>query len=121
MNTFRIKKTSGTYSELLETYGLSNTLYRLFTALGEPDVDIIITDKNLFYEVSTSIEITDDMINSLSYFGLFKYIKNKIDSESTQITNNQYFDYPKNKEWKKERSDAIQKIGTDYKGKDKED
>jgi hypothetical protein len=121
MNTFRIKKTSGTYSELLETYGLSNTLYRLFTALGESDLDIIITDKDSFYEVSTSIEITDDMINSLNYFELFKYIKNKIDSDPTQITNNQYFDYPKNKEWKKERNDAIQKIRTEYKGKDKAD
>ena len=121
MNTFRIKKTSGTYSELLETYGLSNTLYRLFTALGEPDLDIIITDKDSFYEVSTSIEITDDMINSLNYFELFKYIKNKIDSDLTQITYNQYFDYPKNKEWKKERNDAIQKIRTEYKGKDKAD
>ncbi|WP_434501942.1 hypothetical protein [Prevotella sp.] len=121
MNTFRIKKTSGTYSELLETYGLSNTLYRLFTALGVSDLDIIITDKDSFYEVSTSIEITDDMINSLNYFELFKYIKNKIDSDLPQITNNQYFDYPKNKEWKKERNDAIQKIRTEYKGKDKAD
>ena len=119
MNTFKIKKKSGTYSELLETYGLSNMLNKIFIALDETDVDIIIKDKESYYEVSTSIDITDEMIKGLNYFGLFKYIKTKIDSNLSQITGNQYLDYPQNKEWKKERNDALQKVRTEFNGKDK--
>lgn len=63
MNVFRIKKKSGTYAELLETYGLANLLYNISTSLNE-DVDIVITDKDLYYEVSIDLDITNDILRN---------------------------------------------------------
>lgn len=120
MNTFIIKKKSGTYSELLETYGLSNTLYKIFTSLDfESDVDIDIIDKDLYYEITTSIDITEAMINKLNYFWLFKYIKLKKDSDISFIEDADSYEYAVQKEWRKERNEELQTIYKEYQGKDK--
>ncbi len=117
MNTFRIKKKSGTYSELLEAYGLANTIHKIFEAINESDVEIIISDKNLYYELTISMDISEEILNGLNYFWLFKYIKQKNDSDLTKIS--EYYDYPTQKVWRKERNDALQKIYKEYQGKDK--
>lgn len=119
MNIFRIKKKSGTYSELLETYGLANTLHKIFDSLGIFDVDILITDKNLYYEVTTSVDITEGMIKALSdkYFPLFKYMKYDEDSDVSNISD--FFDYPTQHQWNQERNEALQKIRKEYSGKEK--
>jgi hypothetical protein len=120
MNTFIIKKKSGTYSELLEAYGLSNTLHEILTSLDvESDVDIDIISKDLYYEITTSIDITEEMINKLNYFWLFKYIKLKKDSDVSFIEDVEYYDYAVQKEWRKERNEELQKIYKEYQGKDK--
>lgn len=119
MNTFKIKKISGTYSELLETYGLANTLYKIFEALNESDVVIVISDKELCYEVTTSIDITKDLIDNLNYFWLFKYIKQKTDSDMSGIS--EYYDYPTQRLWKKEKNEALQKVYKECQGKDKKE
>lgn len=118
MNIFRIKKKSGTYSELLETYGLANTLHKIFDSLGIFDVDILITDKSLYYEVTTSVDITGKMIESLIYFPLFKYIRQKENSDMSGITD--FYDYPTQRLWKKEKDEALQKIRKEYAGKSDE-
>ena len=91
MNIFRIKKKSGTYSELLETYGLANTLHKIFDALGIFDVDILITDKSLYYEVTTSVDITEDNIKKMPYFPIFKYIRKIEQQDVTGISD--YYDF----------------------------
>lgn len=115
MNIFRIKKKSGTYSELLETYGLANTLHKIFDSLDIFDVDIFITDKSLYYEVTTNVDIMENMIEGVNYFPLFKFIKQKEDSDVSNVSS--FYDYPTQRLWKKEKDEALQKIRKEYAGK----
>lgn len=105
MSRYIVHKKSGTYSELLETYGLANLLHKIFDAVNLPDTDVVITDKEYCFEVSTGIDITDDIISKLKYFPLFKYIKQKADSDVSIYPD--YYDYPKQNEWKKERQKGL--------------
>ena len=68
---------TGTYSELLETYGLANFLKKIFDSLGERDSKIMIADRTTFFEVTVNTDITDEMIERVHYFSPFKYIKTK--------------------------------------------
>ncbi len=113
MSIYTVHKKSGTYSELLETYGLANLLHKIFDAVNLPDTDVVITDKEYCFEVSTSIDITDDIISKLKYFPPFKYIKQKADSDVSNYPD--YYDYPKQNEWKKERQKMLNEA---YKLKD---
>lgn len=119
MNTFKIKKQSGTYAELLEAYGFANLLSQIFDSINCSDSEIIISDQGLYYEVTTDTQITDDLFKNLSYFPLFKYVKQKVDSDISQYP--AYFDYPVQKEWKKERQTLLNQVYKDYKGKDKKE
>ena len=119
MNTFKIEKRSGTYAELLETYGFANLLSKIFDRLNLSDTDIIISDKGLYYEVSTDTSISDELIEKLSYFTLFKYIKQKHEIDVSHYPD--YYDYPVQKGWKKERQTLLNQIYKEYQGKDKKD
>lgn len=117
MNVFRIKKKSGTYAELLETYGLANLLYNISTSLNE-DVDIVITDKDLYYEVSIKLDITNDVLNKLSYFPLFRYVK--CEKSDPNIANKvDAYDYLYYKKQKDQKKEAIDKICKELSGKDR--
>ena len=100
MSKYTVYKKSRTYSELLETYGLANFLHKIFDAVNLPETDIVISDMGDCYEVSTSIDITDETIARLKYFPPFKFIKLKVDSDVSNIPD--YYDYPKQTLWKKE-------------------
>lgn len=119
MNTFRVKKVSGTYSELLEVYGLSNLLKSILDALNFLDANVDIKDRDMFYEVTADVDITDEMISHIHYFPFFKYIKTKEDANVEQYPD--YFDYPQEKIWKKEKNDALQKIYREFQGKEKKE
>lgn len=110
MNRFKVLKETGTYSELLETYGLANLLHKIFNAVNLSDTEIVIADKESYFEVSTEIDITDDVISKLKYFPLFKYIKPKADFDVSNYPD--YYDYPKQKEWKNEKQDLLKKAYT---------
>lgn len=117
MNTFRIEKRTGTYSDLLETYGVANLLSKIFDRLNLSDVDISISDNGLYYTVSTTIAISNEMLAKLSYFPLFKYIKQKPEADVSQFSD--YFDYPIQKEWKKERQKLLLQTYSEFSGKEK--
>lgn len=68
MSIYRIQKQSGTYSELLETYGLANTLYRIFNSIGVLNADIVVSDKNVYYEITTSWDIDGSLLDKVVYF-----------------------------------------------------
>lgn len=119
MNTFRVKKVSGTYSELLEVYGLSNLLKSILDALNFLDANIDITDRDMFYEVIADVDITDEMISHIHYFPFFKYIKTKVDTNVEQYPD--CFDYPQEKIRKKEKNDALQKVYREFQGKEKKE
>lgn len=117
MNSYKIEKRTGTYSDLLETYGFANLLSKILDRANLSDVDISISDKGLYYEVSTNIDLTDDMIAKMSYFPLFRYIKQKPETDVSQYSD--YFDYPIQKEWKKERQGLLNQVYNECKGKEK--
>lgn len=119
MNTFRIKKVTGTYSELLETYGLANFLKKIFDSLGERDSEIMIVDRDTFFEVTVNTDITDEMIERVHYFLPFKYIKTKADADVSTYPD--YYDYPQQKIWKKERNEELQRVYKEFSGKEKKE
>ena len=82
MSIYTVHKKSGTYSELLETYGLANLLHKIFDAVNLPDTKIVITDKEYCFEVSTDVDITDEILSKLKYFPPFKYIKHILPTAS---------------------------------------
>lgn len=117
MNTFRVKKVTGTYSELLETYGLANFLKKIFDSLGERDSKIMIADRDTFFEVTVNTDITDEMIERVHYFPPFKYIKVKADADVTAYPD--CYDYPLQKKQKEERDKELQRVRKEFSGKEK--
>lgn len=119
MNTFRIKKVTGTYSELLETYGLANFLKKIFDREGCRDVEINIEDRDTFFDVTVNKDITDEMIERVHYFSPFKYIKKKADLDVSAYPD--CYDYPLQKKWKKERNEELQRVYKEFQGKEKKE
>ena len=105
MSIYTVHKKSGTYSELLEAYGLANLLHKIFDAVNLQDTKIVITDKEYCFEVSTNVDITDEILSKLKYFQPFKYIKQKADSDVSKYP--AYYDYPIQKEWKDEKQGLL--------------
>ena len=93
---FKIYKNSGTYSETIEAYGVANLLNEIFNRNNTIAPIITIEDNDSFYAIKTNKPITSEMIDSLSYFPVVKFIKKE---DSTEIPNGiiDYYDYPKQK------------------------
>jgi hypothetical protein len=88
---------------------------KLKAGLMFPRPKLWIEDKGLYYELSVTPEITDDVLNVISYFPIFKYvIRNTGD-----IFEEDYFDYPTQRSYKKERQELVQAAYKEFKGKDK--
>src|SRR5690554_2253864 len=108
---FKILKKSGTYSELLETYGLANLIDEILLRNNAVGQKITIEEAGLYYSVKSNKDITDEMIDGLQYFPIFKFI---IKDEKTVIPDGiiDYFNYPEQKKILddfKERFNAIEK------------
>lgn len=93
---FKILKNSGTYSETLEAYGLATLLDDILKRNNSIASKVVIEDNRLYYSVKANEEITEDMIGSLQYFPIFKFIKK---DEKTEVPSGiiDYFDYPEQK------------------------
>lgn len=105
LKEFKIYKSSGTYSETIEAYGLANLLNEIFTRNNTVAPSITIEDNDLFYSIKVNKPITSEMINKLTYFPIVKFIK-KDDKTKVPAGIIDYFDYP-----------AQKKIIDDYKEK----
>ena len=113
MNVFRVMKKSGTYSDLLEAYGLSNLLHEILERSREEDANIAIIEKNTFYEIQTGLNITGDILEKLRYFPLFRYVKTNTDSDINII---EAYDYSSQKELQNKKKKLKEKIYKDYNG-----
>lgn len=114
MNVFRVMKKSGTYSDLLEAYGLSNLLHEIMERCGEDDASIEIFDKNTFYEIQISLDITSEILEKLRYFPLFRYVKCQYSDDDIIKSIVDFYDYLSDKE-QKDKSDnfnVYQQIAT---------
>lgn len=112
---FYINKQSGTYSETLEAYGVGNLLYEILSRNNVHGIKITIEDLGHHYLVKLNNPVTNEHIEALSYFQIFKFIKKDVNQDiPTGIM--EYFDYPKNKAIQDEyktRFNQIQKLRSD--------
>jgi hypothetical protein len=115
MIVFKIRKKTGTYSDLLEAYGLANLLNEIFDRFDSQAANsITIRDKNLYFEIETRDPVSDQMIDQLSYFPIFKFVKQKPDTDTSGMSG--YFDYPAQRTFKKERDAEKLKVHNECKG-----
>lgn len=114
-STFKVKKVTGTYSDTLEAFGLANLLNEIQSRAELPHAKLLIEDKGLYYEITSKPEIQLDQIQELSYFPLFQYVIR----DTSETFDENYFDYPKQRDLKKERQELTQKAYKEFAGKDK--
>lgn len=112
---FKVKKGTGTYSDTIEAFGLANLLFEIQSRAELNRPKLWIEDKGLYYELTSIPEIQLDQIQELSYFPLFQYVVR----DSSETFDENYFDYPKQRDLKKERQSLTQKAYKEYAGKDK--
>lgn len=112
MTKFRVQKNSGTYAELLEAYGLANLLAEVLQRSDMDDQDIFLTDQGGFYEIQTETSVTEELVRECRYFPLFRYIRQNNVSDIEGVYD--YFDYPLQREWKKERQNLLNKAYEKY-------
>src|SRR3989339_81737 len=114
---FKVKKGIGTYSDTIEAFGLANLLNEIQsrTELNRPK--LWIEDKGLYYELTSRPEIHLEQIQKLNYFPLFQYVVRDSSGTFDEI----FFDYPKQRDLKKERQELTQKAFKEFAGKDKSD
>lgn len=116
-STFKVKKATGTYSDTIEAFGLANLLNEIQSRAELNRPKLWIEDKGLFYELTSKPEIQLEQIQELSYFPLFQYVVR----DSSETFDENYFDYPKQRDLKKERQELTQKAYKEFAGKDKSD
>ena len=114
-STFRVKKGTGTYSDTIEAYGLANLINEIQSRANLSRPKIWIEDKGLFYEIISKPDLQNELIASLSYFPIFQYVIREI----SETFEENYFDYTKQRELKKERQELTQKAYKEFAGKDK--
>jgi hypothetical protein len=107
---FYIQKQSGTYAETLEAFGIANLLNEILSRTNQQGYKITMKDKEQgYYLVETNIDITDSLIQNLTYFQVIKFIKKVVTTEIPQGIND-YFDYPKNKAIQDEYNERYKQI-----------
>lgn len=108
---FRIYKYSGTYSETLEAYGVANLLNEISTRCNKVLAKVSIEDNDLFYTVKTNKPITSEMIDSLEYFPIVKFIKKDLNTVVPKGIID-FFDYPDQKRILDEYKEQFKSIDT---------
>lgn len=90
---FKIMKNSGTYAEMLETYGVARLINEILIRNEVIGHKVTIEDKSSCYSVVSNKPITDEMINGISYFPVLKFIKK---NDKTKVPDGiiDYFNYP---------------------------
>lgn len=114
-STFKVKKGTGTYSDTIEAFGLANLLNEILNRAELAHPKLWIEDKGLYYEITPKPEISIEAINRLTYFPFFQYVIRDINETFEE----NYFDYPKQRDLKKERQELVQKAYKEFAGKDK--
>jgi len=114
-STFRVKKGTGTYSDTIEAFGLANLLNEIQSRAELSRPKLWIEDKGLYYEITSKPEIQIEQINRLTYFPFFHYVIR----DFAETFEEGYFDYPKQRDLKKERQELVQKAYKEFAGKEK--
>lgn len=108
---FYIKKQSGTYAETLEAFGVANLLNEVFERNKIKGVQVILKDLEHSYLIETNKEVTEDLINNLSYFQIIKFIKKELTQELPfGISEGNCFDYPRQKAIQDEYKESYKQV-----------
>lgn len=111
---FYIRKQSGTYAETLEAFGVANLLDEIFARSNTKGVQITLKDLEHSYLVETNKDVTEDLINNLTYFQIIKFIKKDANQQiPAGINESDCFNYPEQKAIQdeyKERYKQVEKI-----------
>ena len=113
-STFKVKKETGTYSDTIEALGLANLLNEIQDRAELAHSKLWIEDIGPYYQLSINPGITEDIINSIDYFPLFKWAIGKEGESFDDVS----FNYPLQKKLKKEKQDEIARISKEFSGKD---
>lgn len=113
--TFQIPKEANTYADTLEAYGVAHLVKAIYDNQNIEE-SIKINDKGIYYQVELGKPITNEMLDRLDYFQVVEFLKkdDKVGMPEN-FGNKSYFDYPKQRELKKQRKSEYDKI-SDLKG-----
>jgi hypothetical protein len=123
--TFHIPKEANTYADTLEAYGVAHLVKAIYDNQNIEE-SIKINDKGIYYQIELGEPITNEMLDRLDYFQVVEFLK-KDDKVGLpeNFGNKSYFDYPKQRELKKQRKSEYDKIsdlkGDEYKKAKKSD
>lgn len=107
---FYVQKKTGTYSDILEAYGLGNLLIKILYSANSQRAKVVIKDKGRQYELESSTEITAETIEKVSFFYLFRFIIKEYDKIPEWINKSNSYDFPLNKKVKDERREQEKTI-----------
>jgi hypothetical protein len=114
---FKVKKRTGTYSDTIEAFGFANLINEIQKRVELSRPKLWIEDKGLFYELTSKPAFQLEHIRKLRYFPLFQYVVRN----TSETFDENYFDYPKQRDLKKERQELTQKAYKEFVGKEKSD
>lgn len=110
---FQIPKEANTYADTLEAYGVAHLVRAIYNNQAI-EGSIKVNDKGVYYQVELGEPITNEILDRLNYFQIIEFLK-KDDKINVPKNIGKYFDYPKQRELKKQRKAAFDKI-SDLKG-----
>lgn len=112
---FHIPKDANTYADTLEVYGVAHLIQAIYDNLNI-DENIQINDKGINYEIIASEPITNEHLSTLNYFQVVEFLKkNNQIGLPKNFGKKKYFNYPEQRELKKQRKVEFEKI-SDLKG-----
>ena len=115
--TLHIPKEANTYADTLAAYGVAHLVKAIYDNQNI-DEDIRIYDKGIYYEIGLDEPITNELLDKLNYFQVIEYLKkdDKIGIPK-DFGKRKYFNYPEQRELKKQRKADFDKI-SDLKGEE---
>ena len=113
---FYVNKSSGTYSETLEAFGLANLIDKILDKNNVKRKSVLIKEsRDGRYLVQPNSPISEEMINNLKYFQVIKFIKKEPTTKLPDGIGVEFFDYPEQKKiyerYKAERNEAHSLLG----------
>lgn len=114
--TLQIPKEANTYADTLEAYGVAHLVKAVYDNQNI-EGSIKINDKGTYYEIELGEQITTEILDRLDYFQVIEFLKKDKKVEVPESIGNNLFDYPKQRDLKKQRKADYDKI-SDLKGDD---
>ncbi len=113
--TFYIPKNANTFADTLEAYGIAHLVEAIYDNQNI-EGSIQINDKGIYYQVELDEPITNEVLDKLTSFQVIEFLKK---DDKIVLPDNlgrkEYFNYPEQRELKKQRKSDFDKI-SDLKG-----